>query len=115
METCLDRQWYRWCIAQFFVANVNVNSDGLNVNVNRFENDNVWNAENSHRMVVPKMIVFSSLILLSERSFLFKPLSPSAEHLAYLIQLFGERRVFVIRQTFVFPCQLQKEFHAVEL
>ncbi len=62
METCLDRQWYRWCIAQFFVANVNVNSDGLNVNVNRFENDNVWNAENSHRMVVPKMRVFSSLI-----------------------------------------------------
>lgn len=87
METCLDRRWYRWHPAQFFVANVNVNSDGLNVNVNRFENDNVWNAENSHRMVVPKMAVFSSLILLSERSFLFKPFSPTAEHFAYLIQL----------------------------
>lgn len=42
---------------KFFVANVNVNSDGLNVNVNRFENDNVWNAENRNRMVVPKMKV----------------------------------------------------------
>jgi hypothetical protein len=28
-----------------FVANVNVNDDGqLKVNVNRFSNDNVWNA-----------------------------------------------------------------------
>lgn len=88
METCLDRQWYGWLAAQFFVANVNVNSDGLNVNVNRFENDNVWNTENSHRMVVPQMIVFSSLILLSERSFLFKPFSPSTEHFTYLIKLF---------------------------
>lgn len=52
---CLDRQWHRWHITQFFVANVNVNSDGLNVNVNRFENDNVWNAKYAHRMVVPKM------------------------------------------------------------
>lgn len=45
---------------EFFVANVNVNDDGLNVNVNRFENDNVWNAENLHRVVVPKMIVSPS-------------------------------------------------------
>ena len=57
METCLDWQCHRWHIVQFFVANVNVNSDGLNVNVNRFENNNVWNAENLHRMVVPKMKV----------------------------------------------------------
>lgn len=42
----------------FFVANVNVNSDGtLNVNVNRLENSNVWNAENRHRVVVPKPAV----------------------------------------------------------
>jgi hypothetical protein len=35
---------------------VNVNSDGsLNANVNRFSNDNVWNAENRNRFVVPKL------------------------------------------------------------
>lgn len=42
----------------FFVANVNVDSDGtLKVNVNRLENSNVWNAENRHRLVVPKLSV----------------------------------------------------------
>ena len=40
-----------------FVANVNVNSDGLNVNVNRFENSNVWNADNRHRVVVPQQVI----------------------------------------------------------
>ena len=45
-----------------FVANVNVNDDGqLKVNVNRFSNDNVWNAENRHRIVVPKLSFLSSL------------------------------------------------------
>lgn len=54
--------WSGWLIAHFFVANVNFNSDDrLNVNVNRFENSNVWNAENRHRIVVPKLAV--SLIL----------------------------------------------------
>ena len=47
----------------FFVANVNLNSDGnLKVNVNRFSNDNVWNAENCHRIVVPKLPFLSLLI-----------------------------------------------------
>lgn len=33
-----------------------MNSDGtLNVNVNRLENDNRWNAENRHRFVAPKL------------------------------------------------------------
>ena len=42
----------------FFVANVNVNSDGtLKVNVNQLENSNVWNAENRHCMVAPKLTV----------------------------------------------------------
>jgi hypothetical protein len=41
------------------VANVNVNSDGLNVNVNRLENDNVWNGEYRHRVVVPQPGCFS--------------------------------------------------------
>lgn len=37
---------------------MNVNSDDrLKVNVNRFENSNVWNAENRHRLVVPKPTV----------------------------------------------------------
>jgi hypothetical protein len=35
--------------AHFFVANMNLNSDGPNVNVNRLSNDNMWNAENRHR------------------------------------------------------------------
>jgi hypothetical protein len=40
-----------------FVANVNVNSDDhLKVNVNRFENSNVWNAGNRHRLVVPQLV-----------------------------------------------------------
>lgn len=42
----------------FFVANVNVNADDRpNANVNRFSNDNVWNAENRNRVVVPKLTV----------------------------------------------------------
>jgi hypothetical protein len=37
---------------------VNVNSDGnLKVNVNQFSNDNVWNADNRHRVVVPKLVI----------------------------------------------------------
>ena len=44
----------------FFVANVNVNSDGtVNANVNRFSNDNVWNAKYRHRFVIPKLTIFS--------------------------------------------------------
>ncbi len=41
----------------FFVANVNVDSDGLNVNVNEFSNDNVWNGDYSHRFVIPKLTI----------------------------------------------------------
>jgi len=54
----------RWCRGRraihYFVANVNVNPDGLNVNVNRLENDNVWNADYRHRVVVPQLMTFSS-------------------------------------------------------
>lgn len=45
-----------------FVANVNVDSLGLNVNVNHFDNDNVWNAERRNRFVIPKLIYFSSIL-----------------------------------------------------
>lgn len=46
----------------FFVANVNFDDHArLNVNVNRFENGNVWNAENRHRVVVPLLSVSLSL------------------------------------------------------
>lgn len=44
-----------------FVANVNFNDGHLKVNMNRFSNDNVWNAENRHRIVVPKLSFLSSL------------------------------------------------------
>ena len=39
----------------FFVAYVNVNPDGLNVNVNRFENSFVWDAGGGPRFVVPQL------------------------------------------------------------
>lgn len=53
----------------FFVANANFNSDDkLNVNVNQFENDNVWNADNRLRVVVPKLADSPVLI---EREFYF--------------------------------------------
>jgi len=50
---------------------VNFNSDGsLNVNVNRFENANVWNAEHRHRVVVPKLA--DSLICYRVRVFFWR-------------------------------------------
>ena len=53
----IERQWLGWPKA-LFVANVNVNSDGnRKVNVNRFENANVWNADNRHRLVVPPLTI----------------------------------------------------------
>lgn len=60
----------------FFVANVNFDDNGqLKVNVNPLDNDNVWNAEYRHRIVVPKLAVsplpktgeFSFLSLFSNR------------------------------------------------
>jgi hypothetical protein len=42
---------------QFFVADVNVHSDGWSVSVNRFENDGVLHAEYAPRMVVPQLTV----------------------------------------------------------
>lgn len=63
----MDGSWH-----VFFVANVNVNSDDrLNVNVNRFKNDNVWNADNHHRVVVPKL-ADSPVLIEREFSFVFR-------------------------------------------
>ena len=42
---------------QFFVADVRVDSDGLCVDVVRFEDDDVWNADVAHRLVVPQQTV----------------------------------------------------------
>lgn len=39
----------------FFVAGVDVSSDGLDVDVRRFEGDDVWDAERRHRVVVPQL------------------------------------------------------------
>ncbi len=68
----------------FLVANVNVNPDGLNVNVNEFSNDNVWNAENGNRFVIPKLII--SLALLQE--FLFVDLFSSHPALFLFLLVF---------------------------
>lgn len=48
-------------ISFLFVANVNVDDGKLKANVNRFDNDNVWNADNRHRLVVQQHTIFSSL------------------------------------------------------
>jgi len=40
---------------QFFVAYVDVDSDGLDVYVDRFGDDGVWNAGRSRRVVVPQL------------------------------------------------------------
>ncbi len=69
-----------------FVANVNRNSDGWNVNVNRLSNDNVWNAENRHRVFVPKLIF--SLALLREFLFFNQAFSPTAKLSADFFQFF---------------------------
>lgn len=42
---------------QFFVAYVNVYSDGLYVRVRRFGDDRVWSAEYQHRLVSPQLTV----------------------------------------------------------
>jgi len=42
---------------EFFVAGVRVLSDSLRVRVRRFEDDNVWNADYHHRVVVPQLAV----------------------------------------------------------
>jgi len=61
--TAVAEMRHRWHSAQFFVANVNVNADGtLKANVNRFENDNVWNAENHHRVFLPETCGFLSQV-----------------------------------------------------
>ncbi len=59
---CFQKQikgwWHGRHSARFFVANVNFNADDrLKVNVNRLENDNVWNAEYQHCVVIPKLAV----------------------------------------------------------
>jgi hypothetical protein len=41
---------------QFFVAYVRVDSDGLRVNVDRFEDAYVWHAESAPRVVVPQLV-----------------------------------------------------------
>lgn len=65
---CLVGQWQRRVDSQFFVANVNVNDDGkLNANVNRLENDNVWNGVYQHRVIVPVTSMFSRSM--NEREF----------------------------------------------
>lgn len=40
---------------QFFVASVDVDSDGLYVNVHRLERGRVWDSGNRHRVVVPQL------------------------------------------------------------
>jgi hypothetical protein len=64
-------------ISFLFVANVNVDDGELKANVNRFDNDNVWNADNSHRLVVKQHIIFSSL---TWGVFAFQTFSPATEH-----------------------------------
>lgn len=83
-----------------FVANVNVDSGKLKAYVNRFDNSNVWNADNRHRVVVPKLV--ASLVLNSE-SFLFYTYFPTVEHSANSLEFIRQRSILFIRQAFIFP------------
>ncbi len=75
------------------MANVNVHADGrLKVNVNRFDNPNVWNAKYAHRLVVPQLVVFSCL---SSRSFTLQTLFPSAKHSADFLKFLRDFNVFI--------------------
>ena len=65
-----------------FVANVNRNDGKLKANVNRFSNDNVWNADNRNRVVVPKLFIFQ-LFLRKRLVFVFG---------SSLADLFSKRR-----------------------
>jgi hypothetical protein len=64
-------------ISFLFVANLNVDGGKLKANVNRFSNDNVWNADNRNRVVVSQHTNFSS----SLRGGVFvQPLPPATQH-----------------------------------
>ena len=89
------------CTVSFhFVANVNVDGRKLKANVNRFDNSNVWNADNRHRVVVPKLAV--SLALNGE-SFLFNAYFPAVQHSSYSLEFIRQRSVLLIGQAFIFP------------
>ncbi len=67
------------------VVNVNVNDDGLNVNVNRLENANVWNGEHRHRVVSRNFLVSPSFL---RGSFIINTFFPTTKHTTNFIQLF---------------------------
>ncbi len=46
-------------ISSLFVANANVNAGKLKVNVNHFDNDNVWYAGDRHRLVVKQQTIWT--------------------------------------------------------
>lgn len=77
-----------------FVVNVNVNDDGLDVNVNRFENGNVWSGEYRHRVVSPQLYGF--LPCLFRGSFYFQSFFPASDHTSDFIQLSGEISIFIV-------------------
>lgn len=55
----LQKDWYTFFLfkvgEEFFVADVYVDPGGLDVYVSRFSRDNVWVAENRHRIVLPQL------------------------------------------------------------
>lgn len=59
----------------FFVANVDVNSDGLRVYVCRFVHDGVWGAERRRRVVVPQLEIKA---LIPSDTEILEPFVPSA-------------------------------------
>ena len=90
---------------------MNLDSDAkLKVNVNRFENDNVWNVENRHRIVVPKQAVPSALM---GGSFIFNALFPSSDHTAELLDFFGYFDIFFGINFFRIPSQLEEKLHQI--
>ena len=59
------------------VVNVNVNDDGLNVNVNRLENANVWNGAYHNHVVSRNFLVSPSFL---RGSFIIYTFLPATKH-----------------------------------
>jgi len=92
---------------------VNVNSDGhLKANVNQLSNDNVWNVEYRHRLVIPQHTVSPTLLWWE---FCFETFLPSTKHPTNFLEFDGKSRIFFSINQLILPTNLEKEFEEIKL
>src|SRR3989338_1631375 len=91
------------------VINVNRADRQWNVNVNRLDNDNRWNAEN--RFFSRNSLIFSCLIA---GVFLFKESFPTRKLSTDSIKLLGYKYICFFFQVSIFPRYLKNELENVE-